>query len=98
MSDNYNWHSWGNMVDCNSFKACYQICRQLKRHGFSKAYEMTMGNTRVISYVKNETDISVYIYNGLTDPLTRRKISYIDYIESLTNDHYRPHRKGDRHV
>lgn len=86
------------MIDCNSFKACYQVCRQLTRHGFGKAYELTMGNTRIISYVKNETQITVYIYNKLTEPLTRRKISYIDYIQSLTNDRYRPHRKGDKHV
>lgn len=98
MSDNYKWYSIQSSIECNSFKACYQICRQLKRHGFGKAYEMKMGNTRIISYVKNGTDITIYIYNELIEPLTRRKISYSSYIQSLTNDRYRPHRKGGNHV
>lgn len=97
MSNNYKWHSITGMIDCGSFKACYQVCRQLKRHGFEKAYEMTMGNTRIISYVKNETDITVYVYNELTDTLSRRKIVYIDYINTLAKhytDHYRTSMKG----
>lgn len=97
MSNNYKWHSITGMIDCDSFKACYQVCRQLKRHGFEKAYEMTTGNTRIISYVKNETDITVYIYNELTDPLSRRKIGYIDYINTLAKrytEHYRTSMKG----
>jgi len=93
MSDNYQWYSIQASIDCNSFKACYQICRQLKRHGFVKAYETTMGNTRILSYVKNETDITVYIYNELQEPLSHRKISWHDYIQRLAERYTRRYRK-----
>ena len=98
MSDNYKWYPIPCMIDCNSFKACYQVCRQLKRHGFEKTYEMTMGNTRIISYIKNETDITLYIYNKLTEPLTHRKITYIDYISKLSDRYTRHYRKDEKHV
>lgn len=58
---------------------------------------MSMGNTLILSYVKNETDITVYTYNELSDPLSRRKIGYIDYINALAKrytEHHRASQKG----
>lgn len=92
MSNNYEEYNITGMIDCQTFKECYQVCRQLKRHGFEKVYEMTIDNTRILSYVKNKTGINVYIYNEIQDQLTGRKVSYIDYINRLVKrytDHYR---------
>lgn len=89
MSDNYKYYSENGMIDCQSFKACYQICRQLKRHGFEKTYDDYIANTRIISFSKNRTEITVYVYNELIDPLTGHKFSYIDYISKLADRYTR---------
>lgn len=83
MSNNYIWVEQTHIIECFSFKAAYQLCRQMYRHNFYCETETFMGNTRIILLHKSKTDIILYVYNELRDPLTNRKISYTDYIKSL---------------
>jgi len=83
MSNNYIWFEQTHIIECLSFKAAYQLCRQMFRHRFFCKDEIVMGNTRTILLQKRKTHIILYVYNELRDPLTNRKISYTDYIKSL---------------
>lgn len=83
MSKNYIWFSVTNMIQCFSFKACYQLIRQLYRHQFYCINETEMANTRIFLLHKCNTDIIIYVPNEVYDMYNHETISYKDYIKSL---------------
>lgn len=83
MSNNYIWFSETNMIQCTSFKAAYQLCRQMYRHNFFCINEAELANTRLFLLHKCNTDIIIYVYNELRDPLSNKVVSYSSYINSL---------------
>lgn len=83
MSNKYIWFEQTQLIECLSFKAAYQLSRQLYSHNFYCENECVMGNTRIIQLHKCKTDIIIYVYNELREPLTNKIVSYTDYIKAL---------------
>ena len=83
MSKNYIWFSETNMIQCLSFKACYQILRQLYRHKFYCENECVIGNTLIFQLHKCNTDIIIYVHDKVYNMHNHETISYKDYINTL---------------
>lgn len=83
MSNNYSWYEHSGIIECMSFKAAYQLCRQMYRHHFHCESDFVKGNTRIMLLHKCKTDIIIYVYNQLREPITNTTITYNDYIRKV---------------
>lgn len=87
MSNNYIWFELTNSIQCLTFRAAYQISRQLFRHRFYVVNDVILGYTHLITFKKCNTSIIVYFTESHKEPITNTVVTYNDYIQKVVKRH-----------